>query len=259
LSPLPFTLGGPPPTAYQPWSTAGEIINDAAVELGLMSSDLSNPFTSQDPNIIQLCRFLKKEGREIIRSRGWSQSQIEFTFTTAQGQSAYNLPSDFLMMISQTGWNRTNRLPLGGPLGASEWQYLKARLVGVVFTVLFRPKLQQMYIYPDTNTPGGYLIAFEYLSRYWVQPLGQTTVTSDKPSAGTDLIAFDPSMMVAAIKRAFLKGKGYDYSAAEDDYQRLLALAMAVDSPPRVLSLNNRPFMEPLIGPGNLPITGYGS
>lgn len=161
------------------WDTAEQIITDAAVEVGL--GYIPAAYTSDDPNCVQLRYLLKSGGREIAKSRNWTHLRKEHTFTTVQGVSAYQYPADFHSMISQTWWNRTNRLPLGGPLSPQEWQYLKSRLTGVVFTVLFRPFGMLINLYPDTNTPGGYEIAFEYQSLWWT---GLPTATIVNPYTG---------------------------------------------------------------------------
>lgn len=148
-----------------PFDTAGNIINQAAVEVGLAAQ--SDVYASTDQNFIQLRTLLVSLGNDLWREKEWTQLQQVYTFTSVANQARYSLPADFGSMIEQTGWNRTNRLPLGGPLSPQEWEYFKARLVGVVFTVLFRPMNQQLWLYPDTGTPGGYVIAFEYVSRYW--------------------------------------------------------------------------------------------
>lgn len=243
-----------------PWVTAGEVVNDAAVEIGL--SESADPFASTDANTIQMCRLLKSCGRELVQARNWTYLRKEHTFTTVQGTSAYDLPTDFFRMYDQSGWNRTNRLPLGGPLSPQEWQYLKARLVGVVFTVLIRPMNGQMYLYPDTNTPGDYTIAYEYGSRYWVSTDATPTVLSkDGPTASTDLIWFDPLLIIRSLKLSMLKAKGLDTTAAEQDYAATLNAAMGADSPNKILSLH-KGFMDPSavpIGSQSIPITGYGS
>lgn len=308
------------------FDTAANIINDAAVEIGLGS--VTDPFTSQDANFAQLCRLLKSCGRELVMARNWTYLRKEFTFTTVANKSVYSMPTDFLRMYDQTGWNRTNRLPLGGPLSPQEWQYLKARLVGVVFTVLFRPMNRTIAVYPDTNTPAGYQIAFEYGSNYWVQSttasnpytawsgvtvyaLGDTVrhaatgcgfwtvlysvtavgasspatavpspaigqsytdsagniwsynegTTLAAPSASADIIWFDPLLMVRSLKLAFLKAKGLDTTAAEQDYASTLQSVMGMDAPGKVLNLN-RTSMDPssvLVGGQSVPITGFGS
>lgn len=242
------------------WATAGEVVNDAAVEVGL--TDDADPFTSTDLNTIQLCRLLKSCGQELVQMRNWTHLRKEHTFTTVQGTANYALPTDFFRMYDQSGWNRTNRLPLGGPLSPQEWQFLKARLVGVVFTVLFRPMNGEIYLYPDTNTPGDYTIAFEYGSRYWLSDTATPTVLSkDAPTSGDDLIWFDRLLVVRSLKLAFLKAKGLDTTAAEQDFAATLNSAMGADAPNKVLKLHAG-FTDPSavpIGAQSVPITGFGS
>lgn len=150
------------------FSTAGTIINEAAVEVGLAA--VSDPYAETDQNFVQLRGLFKSLGQDIWRLKQWTQLQQVYTFSSVQGQGRYSLPLDFGLMIDQSGWNRSNSLPMGGPLSPQEWEYLKGRLVGVVFTVLFRPMNQQLWLFPDIDTPGGYAIAFEYISRFWVVP-----------------------------------------------------------------------------------------
>lgn len=150
------------------FSTAGTLINRAAVEVGLTA--VSDPYASTDQNFIQLCGLLQSLGDELWRQGRWQQMQQVYTFTTDAGVARYDLPADFGTMIDQTGWNRTNRLPLGGPLSPQEWEYLKAFQSGVVFTILFRPINQQLWFLPDDAIPADFVVAFEYLSRFWVIP-----------------------------------------------------------------------------------------
>ena len=104
------------------WDTAGNIINDAATELGLQAfqAKAADPFASTDPNMGQLCQLLKSVGRDLAKRREWTHLRAIHTLTTVEGVGWYALPADFGRMINQTGWNRTNRLPLGGPLSPQE-------------------------------------------------------------------------------------------------------------------------------------------
>jgi hypothetical protein len=248
------------PAVYvPPWDTAGDIVNAAAVEVGL--ANVVDPFISTDANIKQMCWLLKSLGRDLVHMRSWNHLRKEHSFTTVLGQSVYSLPNDYHNMIDQTWWNRTNRLPLGGPLSAQEWQYLKARLVGVVFTVLFRPMDRAITIYPDTNTPAGYDIAFEYNSAYWVSRTGAPDTTiADEPTLSSDLVWFDPLLLIRGLKLAFLKAKGFDTTSAQQDWNMSLDYVKGNDAPSPVLSLNRSQmgFREPLIGSQSVPITGFG-
>jgi hypothetical protein len=240
-----------------PWMTAGDIVNRAALRLGLVT--VTDPFSATDQNQILLCSLLDEVGRDLWTERVWTQLTQFYSFVSVQDQAAYPLPAGFGFLINQTGWNRTNRLPLLGPLSPQEWEYLKAILVNVVFTVLFRPLQQQLFLFPDTNTPGGYTIAFEYISRYWVQSSTATAPDKDTPTESADIIWFDPQLMIRALKLAFLKQKGFDTSAAQADYDRTLQLIMATDSAAPILNLAGQPYNDfPLIGQQNVPLIGFG-
>lgn len=237
------------------FDTAGNIVNDAAVEMGLLAANVADPYASTDPNLAQLCRLLKSVGQEIVDERQWSQAIKEHTFTTSAATD-YALPADYLAMVDQTGWNRTSSLPLA-PLAAQEWQYLKAHSTSLVLTVMFRPWLRRLYIQPSTST--GQLVAFEYRSTYWVQGDGQTTGTATAPTDKDDTILFDRLLVVRGLKLAWKKEKGFDTTSAQADYDRRLEQAMSADAVAPVLNLARRSIGEVLLGPQSIPDTGYGS
>jgi len=243
------------------FDTAGQIIADAMTELGL--SAVSDPFTSDDPNATQMCTFLKSLGRDLLGEHKWTILRKEYSFTTVLNTPTYTLPADFYGMYDQSGWNRTNRLPLGGPLDAQEWQYLKARLVNVVFTVLFRPMAGSIYIYPDTNTPGGYNIAFEYRSNGWVRvPALPSDTYQDYPSDAAHIIQYESNLVSRGLKLKWLKAHGFDTVSAQQDYNDALMKAKGNDSFTPILSLT-RPGalrgVDQMIGQQSVPITGFGT
>lgn len=160
------------------WPTAQTVVSQAALELGLIQSagDLPDDvYATTDSNITQLLALLKKSGRALLDDYEWQQLRAEWSIRTvgdAQNPriGAYALPPDFRGLVSQSGWNRTQRLPMGGPLSEQEWQYLASRLTGVVWTVLFRPMQGLIWLYPPTNTPTEQDITFAYKSKYWARP-----------------------------------------------------------------------------------------
>ena len=243
------------------WPTAGSIVSAAAVEIGLSAS--ADPYASHDPNVIQMCQLLKSLGRELVLTRNWTYLLKTHLFTTVQGQSMYDLPADYGAMLDQTWWNRTNRLPVGGPLSPQEWQYLKARLVGVVFNVLFRPQDGKIQLYPDTNTPGGFQIAFEYLTKFWVSSAATPTVLGyDAPNVSDQLVWFDELMLTQGLKYKMLQAKGFDSTAAKEEYLATREAIQGVDAwSPKLNATRGGPIgiVDPLIGGQSVPITGYGS
>jgi hypothetical protein len=156
--------------------TAGTIVADAACELGLVAftSKPSDPFGSADPNIGQLCQLLKPVGRTLVRLAQWSRLLQPYAFSTVANQGLYALPDDFDRMVPQTAWNRSTRQPLGGPLSPQEFEYFKGRLAGITWNILFRTLQGQFQAFPDDATPGGYVVAYEYISNYFVQAAGSS-------------------------------------------------------------------------------------
>ena len=243
------------------FGTAGEVIADAAGELGLGTYDPAtfDPWASSDPNIMQMIALLKSAGRSLTRERNWTYLRGEHTFTTVAGVSAYDYPPGFLNMIDQTGWVRSTRLPMGGPLSPQEWQYLKARLVGVTLTLLFRPMNRQMFIFPDNPTPGDQQVAFEYQSGLWsAADPAATFPTADAPTARTDTLWFDTLLLSRRLKLDFLKAKGFDTTTVLQDYKSAFELVSNDDTQAPILSLSKKsPGI--LMGERNVPVTGYGN
>lgn len=243
------------------FETVAQVVSRAARELGLVSADVADPFGSSDANLLQMCSLLTDVGDEIIRERRWTQAIAEQTFVTVQGTDNYAFPSDFMRMVPQSGWNRTNRLPIGGPVDSEEWQYLKGRLVGIVFNVIIRKWKGRWYLFPDGSaTPGGFTIALEYMSSNWVAVTGAPTVPAkNAPTLSTDVLLFDRYLMKRALKRAFLRAKGFPSEAAQDDYDKALEQVMDDDSAARAHYLSRPAPLDPLLGQQNIPYTGFGS
>lgn len=255
------------------FGTAAEIINDAAVEVGIggvASGAVPDPYASTDPNTLQLCVMLKSAGREMVKARNWNYLRRECLITTVAGVSNYALPDDFLNMIDQTGWVRTTRLPMAGPVSPQEWQYLKARLVGVTLTILFRPLNRTIQIFPDgTNAPGGLVLAFEYQSSNWAgnDPAVSGGVTTDAvlafssadaPAAGDSIVWFDKWMMSRLLKLRFAQDKGLPTGHLERAFKNAFDMASSDDSQGPILNLARKNFGQ-LMGERNVPYTGFGN
>jgi hypothetical protein len=243
------------------FGTAGEVIADAANELalGVYEPSSFDPWASSDPNISQMIALMKSAGRSLVRERNWTYLRREHSFTTVAGIDTYDWPAGFLNMIDQTGWVRTTRLPMSGPLSPQEWQYMKARLVGATLTLLFRPMEQQLHIFPDApNTPGDMTIAFEYQHSLWISVAATPTVPSlDAPVARDDTVWFDSFLMSRRLKLEFLKAKGFDTTQALQDYKSAFDLISNDDTQAPIINLAKRGD-NILMGERNVPITGFG-
>jgi hypothetical protein len=246
-----------------PYSTAGTLINRAAVQIGLGSSP--DPYSSADPNFAQLCEYLAVVGDELKQLANWPQLRKECVITTT-GATLYPLPADYQEMLDQSGWNRSTQIPLGGPLSSQQWQYLKARQVGVTFNVLFRQNPQSMELFTPST---GVTIAFDYLSSSWAQDAansanldtaGAPVGDKNAPTQFGDLVLFDPLLVVRGLKVQFLQAKGMDTTVARGEYELRLAQEIGAGTGAPVLNLGRRAMTtDRLLDGANMPIRGWGS
>lgn len=238
------------------FDTADNIINDAAVEVGLAA--VTDPFASTESEFVRLIRLLKTLGRQLVRQHEWSHLTAEHTITVgALDTGIYDLPDDFVSMIDQTGWNRTNDNPLC-PIDGEQWQYFQA--VSHINTISTLIRFWKDKLYTDPAPPAvGTVIAFEYRSNFWVQPTGETSPTLDAPSASTDTLKFDPLLLVTGLKLKWLESKGFDTQAALSDFNRALDSALGQMIASRVLHIDGRGSGQRFLSGANIPETGFGS
>lgn len=240
------------------YDNAANIINDAAVELGLYATDVADPFASADANVVQLCRLLKGVGQDLARDYQWTHLQTEYTFNTSIGLASYALPDGFLRLIDQTSYNRTRQERLDGPLSAQGWQYLQALSASGTVEFWFRVTGTEFRLTPTPTAV--FSMALEYISRFWVLHLDDITPTDDRLNDGEDILWFDRRLLVCGVKLAFQRAKGFDTTATKADFDEALARARGGDGAAPVLSLNHRGVLaQRLVGPGNLPDTGFGT
>ena len=234
---------------------AGQIVNAVALETGL--SEVVDPYSSTDPNFVQLRGLLKTCGLELIHARDWKALVKECTITGDGATTAFNLPADFLRMADGSGWNRTTSLPLGGPLSSQSWQTLKASASVLSTTVLYRIIQHRMHFYEAPAT--GNDLRFDYVSRYWVTSSGAETPDLYFPATANDTIVLEPWLMTRSLKVKFLQAKGLDSTAAIMEYQSAYSGA-AGNEPAPTLSLSGRGGGRTrFLDSDNVPDTGFGT
>lgn len=242
------------------WDTVGSVVNDAAVELGLISADIPDPFSSSDPSIVQLLRHLKSLGQDLARDYQWTHLQKQYTFATQAGVDTYALPPDFQRFIDQTGWNRTRQMKLAGPLSPQTWQQVQVMTSGGIVDVMYRIVGNELKLFPAPSA--GDSVSYEYISNDWVAITPPFNGPPDSPVAETssDVAWFDRRLLVCGLKLRWLRAKGFDSTAAQDDYDRALARAQGGDGVAPVLNLNVQPFSgNRVLDAANLPDTGMGT
>lgn len=245
--------------AVERYITAQDIINRAAIASGL--SSVGDVFASTDPSFVQLRSLLTTCGQELVESYEWEYLRREHSIVTDAGtdDGTYPLPNDFGYMINQTGWDRTNDLPISGPLSAQQWSYLKGRdLASSTIYVSFRIMQNEFTVYPDNPVPDALTITFEYISRNWVIPISDPNSYEDKVQANGDIILFSPVMMVQYLRYKFLDAKGFDTQSALTAFTASYMKQTGRNKGAPILNAGGGRDRFPLLGYGNVPDTNYG-
>lgn len=234
------------------------IINRVAVEVGLLPS--SDAVADSGDTFVQLEGLLNSSGQELCELNDWPiLTKTHSIITKASDTGSYELPYDFNYMIDQTGWDKTRRLPLGGPLSAQEWAYLKGRnLTNQLIYASFRQLEGNFDIFPNPP-PLGIEINFEYISRSWLKVQGENEATLDTIESGTNICMLSPLLSIKFLKLKFLQAKGFDYAAAALEFDTLLGGMIGKATGAQVLSAsNNRSGVRYITPYGNTTDTGFG-
>jgi hypothetical protein len=234
--------------------TANDIVKRVAAELGV--AKVQSSFQDGNDAVSQMLTLLNVAGEELCLAYPWEFLVQGYSITTVQGQGSYPLPEDFVSMLVQTGWVENTSLPLGGPLTAQEWTYLIGR--GTAPTTLyatFRISEGTLNILPQP-TPEGLEISFEYMSNGWVQKANGTRafeVTED-----SDIVLFDRTLITRYLKLKQLEASGFDTTKAQGDVNQVYALVTGSDKSARTLNAGGGCGDLILLGPSNVPYSGFG-
>ena len=237
---------------------ATDILNRVAAEVGI--APILDPLASQDPFFIQLRYLLNTAGEELMQAYPWELLVRSHQIVTADGDSGeYDLPDDFGYILNQTEWDRTNNVPMGGPLSPSEWTYLKGRdLASNTLYASFRISQGKFNVFP-TAPPTGLDLNFEYISADWVWN-GDVAdpVYTDSVVLPSDVPLFDKTLITRALKVKYLESGGFDTTKAQADYNQIFSFLTGNDKGAPILNAGRGRGGFPYLSQWNTPDTGYG-
>lgn len=162
----------------------------------------------------KILRYANKCGVKLMRQFAWQALRTEQTFTGVAGSEQTSiLPSDFDRFVPETFWDRTNKVLCVGPIGAVEWQSLKAS--DFAGSTRFTWRGDSVLTIPDLD--GGESLAFEYVSKNWCQSsasVGQAAWTADD-----DTGVLDEELLTLGTVYEFLAGEDLPWEKAWRDYR----------------------------------------
>jgi hypothetical protein len=237
-------------------ATANDILNQVGVEVGLDPS--VDPFSSQDQSYRQMTYLINTAGEELSQLFPWDFLRKEMTITT-DGTGDYDLPADYLYLMNQTGWDRTNDNPVSGPLSPQDWAYLEGRdIVNSTLYLSYRLKEDKISLYPQPDEVG-LDIRFEYINRNWVLDSTTGNTYIDKCNVGADEPLFNRTLLGRMLKVKFLEAKGMDASKAQADLNQAFELLVARNKGAPLLSARAGGRAFPYLNYDSIPESGYGS
>jgi hypothetical protein len=171
------------------------------------------------------------------------------------GNESYPIPADADHFIQQTGWDRSFRWQLVGPLSAQEWQVLKSGISPTGPRLRYRIMDSMIFVNPVPASLDS--LVMEYYSTGWCQ--STTGVPQTAWAADTDTPVLQDRLFILGIIARFLNRKGFDSTSAQREYDDAVEAAMGRAGASRVLPINARAEPPILLGSANVPDTGYGS
>lgn len=190
-----------------------------------------------DTQVAQMVRLLEEEGNDLSKRGSWQGLTREATWTTTaaedQGALTTLASNGFNYIKNGTFWDRTNKLPIGGPLDDGQWAAIKGRgTTGPRY--YYRIRGDHLLIVP---TPAASLSwAFEYASENWILANDGTTYKSAF-TLDTDTVLIPEPLMLMGLRWRWKKEKGLEYAEDFRTYEQQVKDALGRDGGKSVLSM----------------------
>lgn len=229
------------------------VVQNVAEEQGLTTIADA---TSDAKDAATLRRLVNVECNSLSRRFDWSALQAEHTFTTVASTASYALPSDYLRIIQDTAWNRSDYWRVRGATSPQEWQLRKSGLVTPSIRDRFRIKGTGSTFFIDPTPDGAEDLVFEYISNNWCVDADSGSAKSSATKNG-DTFLFDEYLIERGVTWRFLSRLGMPYAEERAEYDRNLHMLEASDG-------GGKPTIDLAYTLGQNPVAilpdgGYGS
>ncbi len=227
--------------------TALRVLNQVAGELGLPA--VTSTTSLADVQSVQLLSLLNSAGNELQLYYPWEQFLKEWILVTTVDVTDYPLPSDYNYFLDQTQWDRSNHWPLLGPQSPQEWAWLRSSNLATLPSLRYRIQGNQFKILP---APGvSTTLAMEYVQSNWVLTIADTL--QDMITADTDVLQYDPWLLIKFVKFKFYELKGFVTAGVNGDFMRVFNALTGRDKGAKILSLAPKSNSVGYIGPWSIP------
>lgn len=203
---------------------------------------------STDSGVLQYMALLSEVCTYIVDEGHWNELIREATFTTVDGEDQGALttlaPNGFLGIVNRTIFDRTQKVPLYGPMSPQDWQQEKAFVPsGPLYS--YRIRGGRLLFMPAAEA--GHSCAFEYYSDFFiynpVDDVYKRYFTKD-----TDEFLLDEKLALLGLRAVWKKEKGMAYAEDYDQFVRSVANSAARNGTKPTISMNDD--TDVYVGPG---------
>lgn len=189
-----------------------------AVQTFCQTTGLRTPTSvigSSDPTHTQIAALLNEVVEELCDRFVFEEmiNETEFITTAVENQGPLTTlaPNGFDRIIDETIYDRTQKIPIYGPIGPQAWQQAKAF---VPIGPLYRYRIRGGDILFNPLAAAGHTCAFEYVSKNMIQASGGTL----KPAftLDDDTFLLNSRLLTQGIRWKWKCEKGLPYAQEKD-------------------------------------------
>lgn len=199
--------------------------------------------SSQDDSLLQLIGLLNEVVEDLSTRRVWEKLYKEASFVAVagddQGEVSTLAPFGCKWIVNKTFWDRTDGVPVAGPLTSEEWQVLKSSPTTGPSRI-YRIRAGHLLV---SGAIAGHTMTFEYASEFAIQAADASYKA--RYSADTDRSLFPDSIMMAGLAYKWRQEKGFDFAEAFARFERLVADFAGHDGTKGNLSMDGEVSAKP--------------
>ncbi len=193
--------------------------------------------TTTDAQVLQLLRLLEEEGNDLCDRGPWQALTNEFTHITIQSEDQGAMTgiatNGFRSIKNGTFFDRSDTLPIHGPLSDMEWQDRKARSVS---GPRYYYRIRGGHLLVNPTPVAGHIWAAEYLSKNWILGADGTTY-KQYFTLDSDTILLPEELVLMGLRWRWKKEKGFAYDEDFRTYEMQVKSALGRDGGKPVLNM----------------------
>lgn len=198
----------------------------------------STVYGSSDAQIVQIKALLEEEGIDLAARGPWQGITFEATHTTTaaenQGAMTTIASNGFNYIKNDTIWDRTDDLPVLGPVSSQEWQALKAMSLN---GPRYQFRIRGGNLLANPTPTAGHTWAFEYVSKNWILANDGTTYKQFF-TADNDTVLLPDVLVLQGLRWRWKKEKGLEYAEDFRTYEMQVKDAFGRDGGKPVLRMD---------------------